>query len=203
MLITLLLIMVNSSAQVSHPASEITSGIFAGGDYTFPSGLSVKDGFIAVTPNSVGTADPRTSDVGADNILVGVGSTSDYIISVQDGTGRVQHYWNAEPGKSPTFLVGGEDAGKMLFTPSGNNWFTLSWAEGGSANAGDPITWTEHFKVQQDGDVDIAAGNLLVSSGDVIVSSGYATITSGDVIVSNGGVGIGTTPNTKLDILSD
>ena len=79
------------------------------------------------------------------------GPTSDYIITIQDGTGRVQHYWNSTPGTAPKYLVSNEPAGKMLFNPIGNPWFVLYWAPAGTA--GSAITWQTKFAVYQDGSV--------------------------------------------------
>ncbi len=79
------------------------------------------------------------------------GPTSDYIITIQDGTGRIEHYWNASPGTSPTYLVSNEAAGKMLINPAGNPWFALQWAPAGTAGA--TITWQTKFSVYQDGSI--------------------------------------------------
>ncbi len=79
------------------------------------------------------------------------GPTSDYIITIQDGTGRIEHYWNASPGTSPTYLVSNEAAGKMLINPPGDPWFVLYWAPAGTA--GTAISWQTKFSVYQDGSV--------------------------------------------------
>jgi len=79
------------------------------------------------------------------------GPTSDYIITIQDGTGRVQHYWNSSPGTSPTYLVSNEAASKMLINPPGDPWFVLYWAPAGTA--GSAISWQTKFAVYQDGSV--------------------------------------------------
>ena len=92
-----------------------------------------------------------------------VGPTSDYIIAIQDGTGRVQHYWNAMPGSAnQTYLVSGEAAGKILFGAPNN---TYPWIEfkygpsGGAAIAGAPISWESHMVIKQDGNVGIGTDN--------------------------------------------
>src|SRR5436190_20632341 len=45
------------------------------------------------------------------------GITSDYGIAVQDGNGRVNHYWNASGGGSPTYLISNEEAGRIRLHP--------------------------------------------------------------------------------------
>lgn len=78
-------------------------------------------------------------------VLRFVANTSDFIVSLQDGTGRVQMLWNATPGVSPVFLVAAEDAFKLLITIGGV--FTLYYASGSGKVAGDSITWTELLSV--------------------------------------------------------
>jgi len=78
------------------------------------------------------------------------GPTSDYIISLQDGTGRVQHYWNSTVGASPTFLVGGEAAGKLAFNPASSGVFSVYYASGSGKLAGDAISWDPVFTVTRD-----------------------------------------------------
>jgi len=85
---------------------------------------------------------------GSDNLLELSGSTSSTFISVQDGTGRFQIKWNATYGTSETFLVGGENAGRIIHNPNDTTAiFKIDYADGSSANAGDSITWTEILKV--------------------------------------------------------
>lgn len=103
----------------------------------------------------VRTAGVPRSTINGDEALRISGATSDYTISVQDGTGRVQHYWNSTTGSNPTFQVANEDAGKMMFSPDKNSLFEILWADGSMANANDPITWESKFRVQQNGNVAI------------------------------------------------
>ena len=76
------------------------------------------------------------------------GVTSSAILSVQDGNGRIQLKWNATTGTAETFLVGAENAGFWEFNPATTTEiFSVKFADGSSAVAGDAITWTELFKV--------------------------------------------------------
>ncbi|MBW2990013.1 hypothetical protein KY358_06890 [Candidatus Woesearchaeota archaeon] len=180
---------------------------------TGPEGkLHVDDGEIVIVPDSFGGTARRSSD--DSNIITGVGTTSDYVISVQDGTGRVQHYWNAEPSEE-TYLVSGEEAGKILFSPSTNAWLEFDFA--GEGTAGNPITWDRQFVIQQDGNVGIGITNpsqrldvngQIHATGDICTdtaclnSAGSWTSGIGDEIYRlSGNVGIGTaSPGAALDI---
>ena len=74
------------------------------------------------------------------------GDTSDAILSVQDGTGRIQLYWNSTVNDTNNkYLVSGEEAGRWEFDPAvADELFTCSSAPAGTA--GNNITWTERFK---------------------------------------------------------
>ncbi len=100
----------------------------------------------SLLPFSVGSTAPRTTS-GVRITLPG--STSDYIITVQDGTGRVEHYWNAKPGTSPTYLVSSEPAAKLRISPPDTKFFNIYWAPTGIA--GTSITWQEKFAVDTSG----------------------------------------------------
>lgn len=86
-----------------------------------------------------------------------VGSTSDYIISIQDGSGRVQQYWNASVGTTNNYLISNEEAGKIYLNPNQSNIFGIKWADKGTA--GDSISWKEYFTIANDGNVGIGVTN--------------------------------------------
>lgn len=87
------------------------------------------------------------------------GLDSDYIVSVQDGNGRVQHKWNASYGTNETFLVGGEDAffidltGNVLSDNS--PWIEFKFADGELATEGSAISWDTQMIINQMGEVGI------------------------------------------------
>ena len=91
--------------------------------------------------------------------LVMPGTTSDYIVSVQDGNGRVQHKWNATVGTNEKYIVSGEDAAFIdLNATAGDNntpWIEFKHADGASATAGDAIAWNTHMIINQGGEVGI------------------------------------------------
>jgi len=126
----------------------------------------VQDGKVQVKPSSHATA-PHDTHSTTQEVLRLIGSTSDLIHSIQDGTGRYQIYWNATPGTSPVFLVASEDAFKLLISTGGT--FKLYWADGSAASAGDAISWNELFKIDQNGWKFMGAGSNIKS---VTVSSG-------------------------------
>lgn len=94
-----------------------------------------------------------------DEGIIFPGPTSDYIISVQDGNGRIQHKWNASCGVGERFLVGGEDAFFMDIDVNVNNdndaYFTMKHSNGAAAAVGTPITWNSHFAVTQGGNIGL------------------------------------------------
>jgi len=126
------------------------------------------DGRLTIVPeNYIGSEEPRDTYTHGGECIRMVGTSSDYIISLQDGSGRIQHYWNAMPGSgSGVFLVGGENAGKWEFNPvtPEDDLFSVHFADGSAADAGDPITWTDILRVGTNG-LYLDAGNLYVEAG--------------------------------------
>lgn len=125
----------------------------------------IQDGKLQIKPDASGGA-PRNTYTNDAEVVRFVGGSSDLIHSLQDGTGRYQIYWNAQPGSNPVFLVGGEDAFKLLITTNGG--FSLSWADGDGKSAGDAITWDELFKVSQNNGIQLPKDNhkLKIGAGD-------------------------------------
>ncbi|WP_299440108.1 tail fiber domain-containing protein [uncultured Aquimarina sp.] len=100
----------------------------------------------------------NTSLNGGEGIVM-PGVTSDYLISVQDGNGRVQHKWNASHGINETFIAGNEDAAFIDINATANTdndaWIEFKHADGISAAAGDPISWNTQMIINQGGEVGI------------------------------------------------
>ncbi len=99
-----------------------------------------------------------TSPNGSEGIIM-AGSTSDYIVSVQDGNGRVQHKWNASHGTNETFIKGNEDAAFIDINGNASSdndaWIEFKHADGASSSAGAPITWNTQMIINQGGEVGI------------------------------------------------
>ena len=100
----------------------------------------------------------KTTLTGNEDLII-PGSASDYIISTQDGNGRIQHKWNATYGTSETFIVGGEDAAFIDLNATAAHdsiaWIEFKHADGASAVAGDPISWKTQMIINQGGEVGI------------------------------------------------
>ena len=127
---------------------------------------------------------PRSTEDDTYKVLHAGGPTSDFIISLQDGTGRVQFYWNATPygsDSSSNYIVTGEAAGKILFSPPGNPFFALYYAPSGTA--GSSISWTTLFYINTDGTTWIKGATTIASS--LSVSS---SLTVGGTATFNGNV---------------
>jgi hypothetical protein len=95
---------------------------------------------------------------GAEGIVMPSG-TSDYLINVQDGNGRVQHKWNATYGINESFVAGLEDAFfiDLVGNAADDNaaWIAFKHADGSSAVAGDAISWQTQMIINQGGRVGI------------------------------------------------
>ena len=89
------------------------------------------------------------TDDGGHAILQMGSPDGSYVISTQDGTGRIQHRWNSSTGTSPTFLVGSENAGfwEMNSATPSTELFNIRHDSGSAAAAGDPIGWNTIFNV--------------------------------------------------------
>ncbi len=107
------------------------------------------------------------------------GTTSDYIIAVQDGSGRVQHYWNSTTASPDNlFLTAGENASMIDWNPRSDMEFNLLWADGSMAMEGDAISWFKPFSViLNTGDLAIAGDANITGDADI---SGDADI-AGDL----------------------
>lgn len=134
---------------------------------------------------------PSTPAVGQGN-LVGKSSTADYRISLQDGAGRVNHYWNAyydTTAATHKYQVSSEAANRFYIS-AGN--FSFQVAPVGMAWSG--ITWTTGIQISNSGYVGIgtaAPTSALTVSGSVLVNPGslYTSAikhpTSWDICIGN------------------
>ncbi len=98
------------------------------------------------------------------------GGTSDYIMSVQDGSGRIQHYWNATTASPENlYLVNDERAWMWDLTITNDPYMEFKYAPEGTA--GDPITWTTHMAFDTLGNVDVlgdVTANAFVGDGSAL-----------------------------------
>jgi len=85
--------------------------------------------------------------------LVGKGLTADFRTSLQDGTGRVNQYWNAyydSAAAAHKYQVTGEASNRYLTSAGIFGWYVAP-----SGTAGNNITWTNAMYINNSGNVGI------------------------------------------------
>ena len=112
------------------------------------------------------------TELDGEEVFVIPGPTSDYIIGVQDGNGRIQHKWNATWGTSEKFLVDAEDAFFMDITAAvsgtASPYYEIKHAEGDAAAAGDAITWESHLSLYPDGRMGVGVDNTSAEASAIL-----------------------------------
>jgi len=101
-----------------------------------------------------GTVPYPSTPANSQRALVGRGPDSNYRIAVQDGSGRVNHYWNAYWDASVNqhkYVAAGEPAERFLMH-QGYFWFQVAPSAPG---AGQPITWTHAMTIDNQGRVGL------------------------------------------------
>lgn len=134
--------------------------------------------------------------------LIGVGGTSDFRISLQDGNGRVQFYWNVQPFVEE-YLVSNEPAAVYQMSQAdtgsfghGSNPGTFLWSHAPGGTAGNVISWNPLMSLNQSGklfvtDIGLDGGNSFMvnlPTSDPGVA-GQIWSSSGTLKVSAGGGG--------------
>lgn len=158
-----------------YATGTISGGSSGDSDWT----ISGNDIYAANSGNvGIGTSSPSDKlDVNGGVILRGVGdapngtaysspyeslrmtgSTSDYIISTQDGSGRIQHYWNSTTGGGTNqYLVSSEPAWMWDVSLTSDPYMEFKYAASGTA--GNSITWDTHMAFLSNGNVGIGYTN--------------------------------------------
>jgi len=95
-----------------------------------------------------------TTPANSQRAIVGRGPISNYRVAVQDGSGRVNHYWNSywDAGTNQHRYVSGNEAAERFLMHEGYFWFQVAPLAPG---AGQPITWTHAMTIDNSGRVGI------------------------------------------------
>ena len=93
------------------------------------------------------------------NNLVINGVVSDYYFSIQDGSGRIQNYWNSTrgPDSENKYLISNEESFKLDLGITRDPYYKIKHA--GKGDAGEVISWNEHFVIKQNGNIGIGKAN--------------------------------------------
>jgi len=106
----------------------------------------------------IGSA-PLSADLNVyGSYLQTVNGDAHYVIRVQDGTGRVNHYWNTMGGIGATYSYSNEGAVRILCGAAGQNMFEVfssSFTSPTTSTAGQVIPWNSAFAVSPYGKVGI------------------------------------------------
>ncbi|MCB1320845.1 MAG: hypothetical protein KDK34_11365, partial [Leptospiraceae bacterium] len=114
--------------------------------------------FLGLTTDVITAKTGSALDLDASSIRI-PGANGDYLINIQDGNGRVNHYWNATGGTTPTFIMANENAGRIRFDSPNGFPFSLEWADGTGKSAGDSVTWTPLMTILNSGYVGIGTAS--------------------------------------------
>ena len=115
-----------------------------------------KNGWVGINK-----ADPKYRlDVGGtmclQNYFVVKGGVGDYNFSIQDGSGRIQNYWNSSRGtdRQNRYLISNEEAFKLDLSITNDPYYKIKHATKGTAS--EVISWNEHLTIKQNGNVGIS-----------------------------------------------
>ncbi len=103
------------------------------------------------------------------------GAAADYIISVQDGSGRIQHYWNSSVLNGSGNNIAEEDGENHWMWDvaiSGDPYMAFKYKD--EQGAGSTIDWDVHFTLRSDGQASIgeSINNSHMSNGGLNVNLG-------------------------------
>ena len=135
------------------------------------------------------------------------GASASYQLNIQDGTGRVNYYWNSNGTTVPTQTVANEDAFKLLLSVDSPALYFYGW-EGSSSAAGTAITWSEIFRASMGEANAYFKGSLIpIGSGTanyVTKFTAAGTIGNSQIFDNGTNIGIGTaSPYSRLTLVTD
>ena len=112
------------------------------------------------------------------NNLVINGVTSDYYFSIQDGSGRIQNYWNSTrgPDSENKYLISNEESFKLDLGITRDPYYKIKHASKGVA--GEVISWNEHFVIKQNGNIGIGKSDpsVKLDVNGAVNATGFVTV---------------------------
>jgi hypothetical protein len=135
------------------------------------------------------------------------GASSSFSLNIQDGSGRVNYYWNTNGTPSPTQTVANEDSFRLLMGTDGPLIGFYGW-DGTSSAAGTAITWTEIIRASMLETNPYFKGTIIpIGSGTtnyVTKFTAAGTIGNSQIFDNGTNIGIGTTnPYSRLTLISE
>ena len=91
-----------------------------------------------------------------DNITM-KGRKADSVISVQDGSGRLQWYWNVDRKEGTKYMSNNEPAFKLDIPIIKDPYLNIKWADKGKKN--NNIEFENHLSIKQNGNVGMGVDN--------------------------------------------
>ncbi len=83
--------------------------------------------------------------------IVGRGSVSNYRLSIADGSGRANHYWNAYYESGHKYVVDNEEA--VNFEIGAGTFQVFTAPDSGGSGAGTSITWNHGYLINSNGNM--------------------------------------------------
>lgn len=112
-----------------------------------------------------------------DNFVI-KGAKTDYYFSIQDGSGRIQNYWNSTrgPDSENKYLISDEESFKLDLGITKDPYYKIKHA--GKGEAGAPISWNEHFVIKQNGNIGIGKSDpsVKLDVNGAVNATGFVTV---------------------------
>ncbi|UCD37677.1 MAG: hypothetical protein JSW54_12780 [Fidelibacterota bacterium] len=137
---------VSSNIRTGDTSYKVSIGDFAASDKLDIAGALTVRGDIPASPSGSATSNEESIRL--------TGSTSDYIISTQDGSGRIQHYWNSTTlSPNNRYLVAEEPAWMWDVSVFDDPYLKFKYAPKDESSA--TISWNTHMAFKTNGNIGI------------------------------------------------